>query len=151
MNVSLARLLTPSTNGYAALIRLLLPLAFLFTASATYAQTGRDLVFVFSGAPDQLLREGRLTVLGTRPAVTRVHVPANHAIDDTFGLKIGGLFIGYESRMVDFGMTSSITFKRITLGMGWNMFGAGAKAAEGTLFERRGFMVIGGTFNLALP
>jgi len=96
----------------------------------------------------------RVAFNGDVQVLNSVGIGATYALDekDDLGINIGGLFIGYESRVVDFGMTSSITFfKRLTLGMGWNMFGPGARAAEGTLFERRGFMVVGGTFNLALP
>ncbi|MEZ4701267.1 MAG: hypothetical protein R2834_13095 [Rhodothermales bacterium] len=96
----------------------------------------------------------RVSFNGDVQVLNSVGIGATYALDekDDLGLNIGGLFIGYESRVVDFGMTGSVTFfKRLTLGMGWNLFGPGAKAAEGTLFERRGFMVIGGTFNLALP
>ncbi len=96
----------------------------------------------------------RVAFNGDVQVLNSVGIGATYALDekDDLGLNVGGLFIGYESRVVDFGMTSSVTFfKRLTLGFGWNLFGPGARAAEGTLFERRGFMVIGGTFNLALP
>ena len=96
----------------------------------------------------------RVAFNGDVQVLNSVGIGATYALDqkNDLGLNMGGMFIGYEDRVVDFGVTSSITFfKRLTLGFGWNAFGPGARSTEGSLFERRGFMIVGGTFNLALP